>query len=288
MALTRLWKISLRALPLPVVLLSFHCAAQQIFAISTTSIWPFHAIEEKSFIFVTLNFYLVIITSFIIQLSIRRWISIRFPFMCKTQHNKKKRYVLHSKAPIITTILHNSQQKQKKSISKEFIILMSWTFALTHERVVITDHRQRCWMAQLGSGRFSSCSHWIVFISPYLLYGCCWARKQAKKRTLSIHQQFPNSTTSGREQKAMEEFSKLPTPPAAAEAQLVLNHTIQTFVQLRLEVGNISSISLGAGCSFFVPAWRDASHLLPTKTIYCLRDFARWGLSARSQMFAIS
>lgn len=34
--------------------------------------------------------------------------------MCKTQHNKKKSYVLHSKAPIITTILHNSQQRQKK------------------------------------------------------------------------------------------------------------------------------------------------------------------------------
>lgn len=69
----------------------------------------------KFFIFVTLNFYLVIITSFIIQLTIRRWISIRFPFMCKTQQKMlKSRYVLHSKAPIITTILHNSQQRQKK------------------------------------------------------------------------------------------------------------------------------------------------------------------------------
>jgi hypothetical protein len=55
---------------------------------------------------------------------------------------------------------------------KEFIILMSWTFALTLPfTVVITDHRHWCWIAQLA-----------IFIPLNCLFS-----SSLKMKSLSIH-----------------------------------------------------------------------------------------------------
>lgn len=153
--------------------------------------------------------------------------------------------VLHSKAPIITTIIHNTKAAQKKYIERIYnshvmnFCINSWESCdYWPQATVLNGSAWLCAVFFSLSCHPLNCLHLTIFTVCL-----CYLELEKNKVCLFIPNSTREQTGSGTEE-AMEEFLGCQTSSPCAHAaaalsfQLVLNHTI---VQLRLEVGNISS-----------------------------------------------